>query len=214
MKYILGLINNLRKSLDLIKYKNLFKKHNKNNYTRLNSGHLSPNSFERIHIGDYTYGNLNILDYGDGCSLEIGRFCSIANDVVFVMGGNHRLDYPSLYPFRSMFEGGCTSYSKGDIVIEDDVWIGYGAIILSNVHIGRGAVIAAGSIVTKDVPPYSIYGGNPARLIRRRFDEDVIDSLMKIDFSKITKENHSLFLELLEAKATKESVDDLLNLLA
>ena len=211
MKYIIGLLKNLKNQFEQIKLKNMFKKCNKNNYTRLNFGHLSPDSFKRIKIGDCTYGNLNILDYNDGCKLEIGSYCSIANDVVFVMGGNHRADTISTYPFRSMFVGGITSYSKGDIIIEDDVWVGYGVIILSNVKIGRGAIIAAGAVVTKDVPPYTIYGGNPAKFIKNRFSPIVIEKLSNFDFGNITRENYNKYLEFLERSITEENIDEILN---
>ena len=76
--------------------------------------------------------------------------------------------------------------TKGDIIVEDDVWIGIHAIILSGVHIGRGAIIAAGAVVTNDIPPYAIVGGVPAKLIKYRFDHDLINSLLKIDYSKLT----------------------------
>ena len=75
--------------------------------------------------------------------------------------------------------------SKGDIIIDDDVWIGYRAIVLSGVHVGQGAVIAAGAVVTKDVPPYAIVGGNPAKVINYRFDEDMIDKLLEFDYTGI-----------------------------
>ena len=78
--------------------------------------------------------------------------------------------------------------SKGDIIVADDVWIGYRATILSGVHIGQGAVIAAGAVVTKDVPPYAIVGGVPARVIKYRFPEEMVGELMRIDYSKLTEE--------------------------
>ena len=76
--------------------------------------------------------------------------------------------------------------SKGDIIVDDDVWIGYGATILSGVHIGQGAVVAAGAVVTKDAPPYAIVGGVPARVIKYRFSPEVIEQLLKLDYSKLT----------------------------
>ena len=77
---------------------------------------------------------------------------------------------------------------KGNILVDDDVWIGYGAVVMSGVHIGQGAVIAAGAVVTKDVPPYSIVGGIPARVIKYRFSAEVIAELMKIDYSALTED--------------------------
>ena len=92
----------------------------------------------------------------------------------------------STYPFKKlMLHGEQEAISKGDIIIEDDVWIGYGAIILSGVHIGQGAAIAAGAVVSKDVPAYAIVGGVPAKIIKYRFSESVRRQLEKIDFSKI-----------------------------
>lgn len=79
-------------------------------------------------------------------------------------------------------------FSKGNIEADDDVWIGYGATIMSGVHIGQGAVVAAGAVVTKDVPPYAIVGGVPAKVIKYRFSEIMIEELLKIDFSKLTEE--------------------------
>lgn len=80
----------------------------------------------------------------------------------------------STYPFkRKLFHGGEEAVSKGDIIVGDDVWVGYGATILSGVHIGQGAVIAAGAVVNKDVPPYAIVGGIPAKVIKYRFSESV-----------------------------------------
>jgi len=80
------------------------------------------------------------------------------------------------------------AWSKGLIIVEDDVWIGTRVIILSGIRIGQGAIIGAGSVVTKDVPPYAIVGGDPARVIKYRFDEETVKQLIKIDFSRISKE--------------------------
>ena len=79
-------------------------------------------------------------------------------------------------------------FSKGNIEVDDDVWIGYGATIMSGVHIGQGAVVAAGAVVTKDVAPYAIVGGVPAKIIKYRFPETMIEELLKIDYSKLTEE--------------------------
>ena len=81
------------------------------------------------------------------------------------------------------------SRSKGAIIVDDDVWIGYGATIMSGVHIGQGAVVAAGAVVTKDVPPYAIVGGVPAKVIKYRIEPEMIEELLKIDYGKLTKED-------------------------
>lgn len=110
----------------------------------------------------------------------------------FLVAQEHAPDRISTYPFKQMFGSTSKEYreatSKGNIIVDDDVWIGFNAIILSGVHIGQGAIVAAGAVVTKDVPPYAIVGGVPAKVIRYRFDEDMIRELLKIDFSKLTKE--------------------------
>lgn len=129
-------------------------------------------------VGTGTYGYPTILRYDSGSTrLNIGNYCSIADNVTILLGGNHRTDTPTTYPLRVRLdlkgkgEDGNPS-SKGDVTIENDVWIGYGAVILSGVTLGNGCVVAAGSVVTRDVEPYTIVGGNPARPIRRRCTVD------------------------------------------
>ena len=100
--------------------------------------------------------------------------------------------------------------SNGDIIIEDDVWIGENAVILSGVHIGQGAVIAAGAVVTRDIPPYSIVAGVPAKILRYRFDQDVINELLKIDFGSLTRRDIKIHEQ--ELYETITSVDDALRL--
>lgn len=141
-----------------------------------------------IIVGKNTYGRLDV--YNDTKSkLEIGNYCSIADGVKFLVGMEHHVNSISTYPFKALIMGEKTeALSKGNIVIDDDVWIGNGALILSGVHIGQGAVIAAGAVVSKDIPPYAIAGGVPAKIIKYRFREELIKELLKINYSELTEE--------------------------
>lgn len=138
-------------------------------------------------LGKYTYGAPNIFNAEDGGKLSIGNFCSIAGNVTILLGGNHRFDWLTTYPFPASPDFQKTAKSihnysttKGDVQIGNDVQIGHGAIILSGVTIGDGAVIGAGAVVTRDVDPYSIVAGNPAKEIRKRFSPETIKKLLKI----------------------------------
>ena len=163
-----------------------------------------------IIIGDYTMYNdfvndprlfekNNVLYHYpiNKDKLIIGKFCSIACGAKFLFNSaNHTLSSLSTYPFPLFFEewnldrsNVCTSWdNKGDIVIGNDVWIGYEAVILAGVTIGDGAIIGARAVVTKDVEPYTIVGGVPAAPIRKRFSKDTISNLLKIKWWDCPKE--------------------------
>ncbi|MDG7041491.1 MAG: CatB-related O-acetyltransferase [Nitrososphaerota archaeon] len=142
-----------------------------------------------FQIGDYTYGIPNVSP-SLGSKLKIGKFCSIAWDVSIELRGTHRTNHVTTYPFhvfpddwpvaKYQKEEDVGAISKGDVVIGNDVNFGFGVTVLSGVRIGDGAVIGAKSVVTKDVEPYSIVAGNPARLIRKRFDDETIQKLLGI----------------------------------
>lgn len=133
-------------------------------------------------IGIGTYGMPKVHDWHEGSTLRIGAYCSIAEDVNILLGGHHRTDWVSSYPFPEFIEearhipdfGG----TRGDVTIGNDVWLGIGCTILSGVHIGDGAVVAARAVVTRDVEPYAIVAGNPARIVRWRFDETTRAALL------------------------------------
>lgn len=141
------------------------------------------------NIGDFTYGNPKVMDWDEGARLYIGKFCSIADEVTIFLGGEHRTDWASTYPFSALISEWPNAVSveghpktKGDVIIGNDVWIGYGSTILSGVKIGNGAVIGAKSVVTKDVEPYSIVAGNPIKFIKNRFSNDSIEKLLKVEW--------------------------------
>jgi virginiamycin A acetyltransferase len=181
-----------------------------------------------IIIGDFTYYDdlenpynfeKNVLYHFDfiGDKLIIGKFCAIASNVKFIMNGaNHPLNYFTTYPFAIFGEGwentmSVEGTSKGDTIIGNDVWLGYNALILPGVKIGDGAIIGANSVVTKDVEPYTIVGGNPAKLIRKRFTDDVINLLLKLkwwDWSieKITENIPLLASNNIESLKAKQDI--------
>lgn len=154
-----------------------------------------------IQVGDYTYYDdpvdptgfekdhvlFNWPEFGD--KLIIGKFCAIASGVQFIMGSaNHRISSVTTYPFH-VFGGAWADNTpphlqqlpfKGDTVIGNDVWIGRNSVVLPGVHIGDGAIVAAQSVVAKDVAPYTVVGGNPARRIKNRFDEELTGLLLRL----------------------------------
>lgn len=166
-------------------FKKKYRKSNEANFT-MPGGFFPMNC---VKIGRETYGTINIDSYDGKTKLYIGQYCSIANNVTFILGGEHNYKAISSYPFRKKILNQNEIYTtRGDIIIDDDVWIGYGAIILSGVHIKKGAVIAAGAVVSKDVPEYSIVGGVPAKVIKYRFQDEIINQLMKFDYSILDRE--------------------------
>lgn len=175
-----------------------------------------------IEVGDYTYYDdfenvtnfeKNVKYHFDfvGDKLIIGKFCMIASDVTFIMNGaNHLHNALSTYPFAIFGKGwesamdGKSYPVKGDTVVGNDVWIGYGATIMPGITIGDGAIIATNATVTRDVPPYTIVGGNPAKEIRKRFSDEHITQLCELawwnwDAEKISRNLHLLTANDVEA---------------
>ncbi len=150
----------------------------------------------QIIVGDYTYYDdpediynfeKNVLYLFDfmGDKLIIGKFCQLASGVRFIMNGsNHAMNGVSTYPFKvfgkAWKDASMDVVSKGDTVIGNDVWIGNGVTVMQGIKIGDGAIIGTNSLVTKDIEPYTIVGGNPARPIRKRFDDATIEFLLEL----------------------------------
>jgi acetyltransferase-like isoleucine patch superfamily enzyme len=158
---------------------------NPHNQTRLHLAHLIARCPGQIAVGAYTYGRPKVRFPESGRRLRIGRFGSIADGVEILLGGNHRTDWATTYPFPALpglwpeaagIAGSDTS--RGDVLIGHDVWLGSQCMVMSGVTLGHGAVVAARAVVTKDVPPYAIVAGNPARLVRLRFPEERIAALL------------------------------------
>jgi len=158
--------------------------------------------------GQYSYGTPKILDWGEGKTLSVGKFCSLGPETVIYLGGNHRTDWVTTFPFTTLdpVAAGVRGHphSRGDVVIGHDVWMGRASSILSGVKVGHGACISAHAVVTKDVPAYAIVAGNPARIVKYRFNERQIDKLLEIcwwDFP--IEEIRALYPQLLS-----NSIDD------
>jgi acetyltransferase-like isoleucine patch superfamily enzyme len=154
--------------------------------------------------GPHTYGTPQILKWKNAGNLIIGDYCSIANEVVIFLDGEHRKDWITTYPFPAFSDkwpeaAGIENceISKGDVVIGNDVWICHGATILSGVKIGDGAIIGARAVVTRDVSPYSIVAGNPAREIKKRFSDEDIEKLLQIKWWEWSEEKIKQNIEIL-----------------
>jgi acetyltransferase-like isoleucine patch superfamily enzyme len=138
--------------------------------------------YPHYSIGVGSYGLPIVHDWSEGATLRIGAYTSIAEQVEIFLGGHHRTEWVTTYPFPAMIDEAADitgyAFTRGDVVIGSDVWLCTGAMILSGVTVGDGAVVAAGAVVSRDVAPYSIVAGNPAKHIRWRFSEPVREALL------------------------------------
>lgn len=170
---------------------------------RLSSGRAKGlrDKYPQYEIGRHTYGDPTIHTWEEKATLKIGAFCSIAAGVQIFLGGEHRVDWVTTYPFNTLWECGrhITGHpkTKGDVIIGNDVWIGAEAVIMSGVKIGDGAVIGLRAVITKDIEPYAIYAGNPARLIRKRFDDTTIQQLLELGWWNFEDEEIEQMLPLM-----------------
>jgi acetyltransferase-like isoleucine patch superfamily enzyme len=188
---------------------------NLNNFTRIGAiGNQAAIDFiksNRITIGENTYGTLNIHTSGNvNESLYIGSNCQISGHAHFLMGSEHGYSNITMYPYKELMFGlGPESQTKGPIILEDEVWVGINSLILSGVHIGKGAIIAAGAVVVKDVPPYAIVGGNPAKIIKYRFSEKIIKIMSPIKLNELNLSQCDL--DKLYKEINDENVEEITN---
>ncbi len=171
---------------NFIKAKNIFV----GDYTYFDDRRYGPEKFEENNVlYNYDFSKVKLV---------IGKFCAIAAETRFIMTGDHKLDAISTYPFPIFGHGWEDAFNvfdlpvKGDILIGNDVWLGYDSLVMNGVTIGHGSIVAARTTVIKDVPPYAIVAGNPAKVVKMRFDDATIERLLKIawwnwDIDKINK---------------------------
>lgn len=170
-----------------------------------------------ILTGKHSYGieNINTRSWDEGAHLYIGSFCSIAENQIIFLGGNHRSDWSTTFPFGHIFQekfpageinGKGHPTTKGHVIIENDVWIGQGCTIMSGIKIGSGSILAAESTVVKDVKPYTIVGGNPAKTIRERFPKKIIKELLEIKWWNQSDERINRIIPLLQMPPNDEII--------
>ncbi|WP_051671533.1 CatB-related O-acetyltransferase [Oribacterium sp. P6A1] len=191
----------------LLKFQETWRKMNLGNGTK--AGNVFP--VKVVSVGDHTYGTLNVHYYKqENEGLYIGRYCSIADDVHFFLGGEHNYKNLSSFPFKNRITKNkiAEAISKGPITIGDDVWIGSRVIVLSGTTIGQGAVIGAGSVVAGEVPPYAIFARD--RILKYRFTEEIRSRLCSFDFSKLNWEELEKYFDLLYTELNNENYEEVM----
>lgn len=200
-------LNQFRKFLKKEFFVYRWRKNNKHNET------LPVNFFpaEKVSVGRGTYGALNVLYYGsENERLEVGNYCSIAPNVIFNLGGEHNYKHISNYPFyKKVYKLGVDAFSRGPIIVCDDVWIGAGCTILSGVTLGKGCVVGAGSVVSKDIPPYAVFARG--EIVRYRFPESIRKKISDIDFSSFDPMDKKEFKNYCHMPVTEENVDNIIH---
>lgn len=202
------LVKNAKRYIEKIAFQDKWRKRNTDNSTK--AGTIFP--VDKVSIGKHTYGTLNIHYYNQPEEyLSVGAYCSIADNTWFMLGGEH--DYKTLmtYPFKNRITKNeiQEAITKGPVIIEDDVWIGCNCIILSGTHIGQGAVIGAGSVVSGNVPPYAIFAGG--RIVKYRFTADIINKLSDFAPRLIQWEKVKMKIDELYTHVNEENIDQILD---
>jgi len=162
---------------------------------------------EGVEYGEGTYGDLALLWKAPHLRCVVGKYCSIAQGATAMLASEHRADWVTTYPFSAFgwYDNSApVAVGKGDIVIGNDVWLGWQCLVLSGVKIGHGAVVGARAVVTKDVPPYAVVGGVPARVIKMRFPPPVIERLLRVCWWDWPQEKLRTFMPLLQGDDSME----------
>lgn len=218
MIFLLKLLNSIRIDFHnfIVKRKQSIKYRvkNKHNFTTL-SNKVKNSSI--IEVGENSYGEIITESFGNpNEGLRIGNYVSIASNVTFILGGNHQQDCFTTYPLKSIFVSNSPVFdaiTNGPIVVEDEVWIGSNVSVLSGVTIGKGAIIAAGSIVTKNVDAYSIVGGIPAKFIKYRIDKELISLRNQLNLIDIPREKIVENIDLFYSDFSKENFEEIQSIL-
>lgn len=192
-----------REYIDIYQRKRLneeWRKLNPHNYTELKYSVYPPTKETMLRVGEKTYGTIDICSYhSPNEGLVIGNYCSIGPMTKFILGGEHNIHTFSTYPFKKkcLDIEGEESFSKGPIVIDDDVWIGQGCIVMSGVHLAKGTIVGAYSVVTKSTKPYAIVCGAPAIVKGYRFNDEIIEKLCSVDMKLLTHSYIHTYIQLL-----------------
>lgn len=207
LSFLRSLLSPIIRQIRLSKQRMRWAKANKHNRTEITQ--LFP--LNKVTVGIGTYGVVNVMTYGNKESyLQIGNYCSLASNVTFILDGEHNYKKASTYPFsNSVYHKHNEAESKGPIIVEDDVWIGYGVTVLSGVTLGKGCVIGAGSIVAHDVPPYAVYANN--KVLKYRFSEEIINEIQKIDFSNLDDEKLKEYEQYSDMVVTDDNVAEIVS---
>ncbi|RME56127.1 antibiotic acetyltransferase [Candidatus Parcubacteria bacterium] len=157
-----------------------------------------------VKVGHGTYFNhATVYAWHEDDIFEVGSYCSIADDVVFLLGGEHFKDHVTTWPWYDFLDKAkgdrqLKNTSKGQVKVGNDVWVGHGALILSGVELATGTVVGAGAVVTKSTPPYAVVAGNPAKIIKFRFDQETIEGLLASRWWKMKPEELSKLYDLMD----------------
>ena len=201
------MLHKLYRAIRLQMFKSVWRKKNLHNGTTAETYFPKDNVF----VGKKTYGPLKIIWMAPkDTKVIIGNYCSLGPMVTFLVGGEHDYRRISTWPFQSLIYAQKTKGELNrDIVIEDDVWIGYDALIMSGVKIGKGSVVGARAVVARDIPPYSIYVGN--KVIKKRFPYEIISKIESLDYTTVEHTFNDEYAKYCQYELSMENVEEVLS---